>query len=370
MESLAARRASKHGYKKKKLQLSPEVTNSETCPTPPPVRSLKASLAAYEGMELREMQDFIFDKKRFLNASDINIKAFERQQTLSEGEGRTVYKVRHVHTDLILVQKVIHYDNSAETHRVLSRELNLLHECHAPEIVNFFGSFIDDSEIHIILEYMNGGCLHNVLRRVGRIEEITLVHICEKVLKGLEYLERNKVIHRDIKPANILVNTSGRVKLCDFGVSKKLNASCANTFIGTMRYMSPERILGEHYNAKSDIWSLGLSLVEMATGVYPFLPGVDPTNPQIVKSRKPSEFSVNPGEKHRDMAVFDIISAVVNGPIPSLRKTDTKRPTLEELRSSEWITRLGSFRYDLAEWVRSTLPFAQTEDADTFEDMV
>ncbi|EGD72643.1 STE/STE7/MEK1 protein kinase [Salpingoeca rosetta] len=376
MTSLAERRAAKKGLGKGKFQLPSLSPPSPVCATPPPLRSLKASLRGYKGPDRRSMQDFIFNKERFLNACDLNIKAFETLETLAEGEGRGVHKVRHTHTDLILVQKIVHYDHTEETHRVLQRELDLLHDCHAPEVVNFYGSFMERSEVHIIMEYMNGGCLDDVLNRIGRIDEHPLVHICHKVLRGLLYLEQEKIIHRDLKPANILVNTEGDVKLCDFGVSRRLITTRANTFVGTMRYMSPERLHGEEYTVKSDIWSLGISLLEMATGVYPYLPDVDPKNLPMMPKKDPDTKSPT---KRSDLAVFDVISSVVKGPLPRLpakifsapferfvadclHKKAKDRMSLELLKGHEWITTLGAFSFNMSDWVKSTLPTKRLQE--------
>ncbi|KAF5360942.1 hypothetical protein D9756_005079 [Leucocoprinus leucothites] len=91
------------------------------------------------------------------------------------------------------------------------------------------------------------------------------------VLEGLTYLyDVHRIIHRDIKPSNILCNSSGEIKICDFGVSGELINSIADTFVGTSTYMSPERIQGAQYTVKSDVWSLGISLVELALGHFPF----------------------------------------------------------------------------------------------------
>ncbi|MCL7026918.1 hypothetical protein MKW94_021304 [Papaver nudicaule] len=109
-----------------------------------------------------------------------------------------------------------------------------------------YQSFYENGVISIILEYMDGGSLSDFLK---------------KVLKGLWYLHHDKhVIHRDMKPSNLLINHRGEVKITDFGVSAILATTSAerNTFVGTYNYMSPERITGEAYGYKSDIWSLGL----------------------------------------------------------------------------------------------------------------
>jgi len=93
------------------------------------------------------------------------------------------------------------------------------------------------------------------------------------MLRGLDYLHRTmKVIHRDIKPSNILVNKKGYLKIADFGVSGKLacTVACLSSWVGTMTHMSPERLWGEAYYADTDIWSLGLIILECAIGKYPF----------------------------------------------------------------------------------------------------
>ncbi|KAG5221355.1 MAP kinase kinase (MEK) [Salix suchowensis] len=91
------------------------------------------------------------------------------------------------------------------------------------------------------------------------------------VLEGLTYLyDVHRIIHRDIKPSNILCNSAGQIKICDFGVSGELINSIADTFVGTSTYMSPERIQGAQYTVKSDVWSLGISLIELALGRFPF----------------------------------------------------------------------------------------------------
>ncbi|KAJ8792933.1 hypothetical protein J1605_003901 [Eschrichtius robustus] len=119
----------------------------------------------------------------------------------------------------------------------------------------------------------DGGSLDQVLKEAKRIPEEILGKVSIAVLRGLAYLrEKHQIMHRDVKPSNILVNSRGEIKLCDFGVSGQLIDSMANSFVGTRSYMSPERLQGTHYSVQSDIWSMGLSLVELSIGRYPIPP--------------------------------------------------------------------------------------------------
>merc|ERR1711920_130466 len=125
--------------------------------------------------------------------------------------------------------------------------------------------------VHIALEYMDYGSLADLKQKVPKVPENFLALVMMQILEGLKALHLSYVVHRDVKLGNILLNSRGVVKVTDFGISKKLgeHAVC-DTFVGTATHMSPERVLGEDYSFAADIWSLGLCVMELATGTYPY----------------------------------------------------------------------------------------------------
>ncbi|GAA5821000.1 hypothetical protein JCM11251_001914 [Rhodosporidiobolus azoricus] len=198
----------------------------------------------------------------------------EDLQVLSElgsGNGGTVSKALHVPTKAIMAKKVVHIATSDTTRKQILRELQIMHDCASPFIVSFYGAYLQDPHICMCMEFMDKGSLDNIYKKVGPIPEPILGKIALAVVSGLTYLyEVHKIMHRDVKPSNILLNSLGQIKICDFGVSGELINSVADTFVGTSTYMSPERISGDPYTVKSDVWSLGISLVELAIGRFPF----------------------------------------------------------------------------------------------------
>ncbi|TMW56874.1 hypothetical protein Poli38472_006884 [Pythium oligandrum] len=152
------------------------------------------------------------------------------------------------------------------------REINALFDSDCACLVTFYGAFLRDGAVVLALEYMDGGSLENVIHQLGTIPEKVLGNIAFQILYALSYLKTHKRVHRDIKPPNILLNSRGEIKLSDFGIATELSNSIAmcGTFVGTFRYMSPERFQHKPYGYSSDIWSLGLVLMEAATGVFPY----------------------------------------------------------------------------------------------------
>lgn len=189
-------------------------------------------------------------------------------------------------TGRVMAMKEIRLELDENKFKTILKELVILHACTSPFIIDFYGAFFQEGSVYMCIEYMDGGSVDQLYS--GGVPEQVLRKITYATVMGLKYLkEKHNIIHRDVKPTNVLVNTKGRVKICDFGVSGNLVASLAKTQIGCQSYMAPERItqgnttfspmggaVESTYSVSSDIWSLGLSVIECATGKYPYPPEV------------------------------------------------------------------------------------------------
>ncbi|KAF5458804.1 hypothetical protein F2P56_022807 [Juglans regia] len=207
--------------------------------------------------------------------NQLSLADIDTIKVIGKGNGGIVQLVQHKWTGQFFALKVIQMNIEESYRRQIAQELKINQSAQCSYVVVCYQSFYDNGAISIILEYMDGGSLLDFLKKVKTVPEPYLAAICKQVLKGLLYLHHEKhVIHRDLKPSNLLINHIGEVKITDFGVSAILASTSgqANTFVGTYNYMSPERIVGGKYGYKSDIWSLGLVLLECATGQFPYSP--------------------------------------------------------------------------------------------------
>ncbi|KAK1293656.1 Mitogen-activated protein kinase kinase 5 [Acorus calamus] len=202
------------------------------------------------------------------NPSDL-----DRIRRIGSGSGGTVYMVLHRPTGRPYALKVIYGNHEESVRRQICREIEILRTADNPFVVRCHGMFDRAGEIQVLLEYMDGGSLEG--RRIP--DEPTLASVARQVLLGLAYLHRGRIVHRDIKPSNLLINSRREVKIADFGVSRILAQTMdpCNSSVGTIAYMSPERINtdlnhGIYDGFAGDIWSLGLSILEFYLGRFPY----------------------------------------------------------------------------------------------------
>ncbi|XP_075954273.1 dual specificity mitogen-activated protein kinase kinase 2b [Anarhichas minor] len=364
--------------------------------------NLEALKRILEELDLDEQQKkrleaFLTQKAK---VGELRADDFHRVCELGAGNGGVVNKERHKSSGIIMARKLIHLEIKPAIRNQIIRELQVLHECNSPYIVGFYGSFYNDGEISICMEHMDGGSLDQVLKEAKRIPEEILGKVTIAVLRGLVYLrEKHQIMHRDVKPSNILVNSRGEIKLCDFGVSGQLIDSMANSFVGTRSYMSPERLQGTHYSVQSDVWSMGLSLVELSIGRFP-IPPPDAKELEAIFGRpilggsegetlstspRPRP-SGRPGGGHGPaMAIFELLDYIVNEPPPKLPhgvftsdfqdfvtkcliKNPADRADLKMLTNHMFIKRSEVEEVDFAGWLCKTMglnqPSSPTRTAD------
>ena len=197
---------------------------------------------------------------------------FDLIELVGQGNYGRVYKAIHKKTGKIYSAKIAYVEKVSEIES-FKREINILSQCNNQYIVRYYGSYIKGHQIWIILEFCDGGSLYELIKILPRnLNEEEIASLIFMILKGLLFLHENKKIHRDVKTENILLTHEGIAKLADFGVSTQLMHSFSKkiTKIGTPFYMSPEVIMQNKYDYKCDIWSLGITAIEMAEGEPPF----------------------------------------------------------------------------------------------------
>ncbi|CAH0699331.1 unnamed protein product [Spodoptera exigua] len=240
-----------------------------------PPRSPQASETEYR---MRE----VYKVSGKLNVDGVEYRSHvdDLQQLGELGSGTCGHVVKMLHkpsNTVIAVKQMRRSGNSEETKRILM-DLDVVvrsHDC--PYIVRCLGCFVTDADVWICMELM-ASCFDKLLKRLGApIPEAILGKVTVATVNALSYLkDTHGVIHRDVKPSNILLDERGNVKLCDFGISGRLVDSKAKTrSAGCAAYMAPERIdppdpTRPDYDIRADVWSLGISLVELATGVFPY----------------------------------------------------------------------------------------------------
>ncbi|XP_052789585.1 dual specificity mitogen-activated protein kinase kinase 7-like isoform X2 [Mya arenaria] len=235
-----------------------------------------------DGVEIEQKYQEIMKQTGLLNINGqkvpTEITDLEPLGELGHGTCGQVVRMRHKQCCVMMAVKQMRRSGNKEENKRIIMDLDVVlksHDC--PYIVQCIGTFITQSEVWICMELMST-CLDKLLKKTKRpIPEKILGKMAVAMVRALHYLkEKHGVIHRDVKPSNILLDAKGTVKLCDFGISGRLVDSKAKTrSAGCAAYMAPERIdppdpTRPDYDIRADVWSLGISLVELATGEFPY----------------------------------------------------------------------------------------------------
>lgn len=211
-------------------------------------------------------------------------KSFKIVQRLGKGAFGSVYKAVHLDTNYIVALKKIAVEDLDD----IVQEITMLQTSKSPRVVRYaaldafikfqyfcryYGHYFYDDYLWIVMEYCPVGSMSDImlLVRDKGIDEKIIAAVCKAVLLGLNYLHHSKKVHRDIKPENILISQTGQIKLGDFGISSQLTSlnSKKISIVGTPHFMAPEIIQGSGYDSKADIWSLGITAIDLAQAEPP-----------------------------------------------------------------------------------------------------
>ncbi|XP_058530409.1 mitogen-activated protein kinase kinase kinase kinase 1 isoform X2 [Ochotona princeps] len=259
---------------------------------------------------------------------------------LGGGTYGEVFKARDkVSGDVVALKMVkMEPDDDVST---LQKEILMLKTCRHANIVAYHGSYLWLQKLWICMEFCGAGSLQDIYQVTGSLSELQISYVCREVLQGLAYLHSQKKIHRDIKGANILINDAGEVRLADFGISAQIGATLARrlSFIGTPYWMAPEVAavaLKGGYNELCDIWSLGITAIELAE-LQPPLFDVHPLRVLFLMTKsgyQPPRLK----EKGKWSAAFHNFIKV------TLTKSPKKRPSAAKMLTHQMVSQPGLSR--------------------------
>lgn len=197
---------------------------------------------------------------------------------IGAGGMAVVYKATDTKTGNVVALKVLRreYNSDRDFVRRFAREAEAASKMFHENIVNTLDYGEDGGDRYIVMEYVEGQTLKEMIRSMGFIPAKTAIPMCIRILAAVDHAHKNNIVHRDIKPQNILVDQNGQVKVADFGIARKLNQDTEHTrhdpgeTMGSVHYFSPEQASGESVDEKSDLYSVGIVLYEMLTGQLPF----------------------------------------------------------------------------------------------------
>jgi len=318
-----------------------------------PIPTNNSSMKPYKPPSQKKKKKYKVDN---LYSTDDPDEIFDIIQPLGKGAFGMVYKALDKRDGELVALKIMQTEASEEVGS-LEQEVAIMKRCECPYIVNFRGAWLKEDNIFIAMEYCGGGGVLDIMKAMKiTLNEEQIAVVCRETLRALTYVHAQLLIHRDVKAGNILLNHRGQCKLADFGVSYIMDAAMdrAKTILGTPYWMAPEVVdtQEEKYDSKADIWSLGITAIEMAVGKPPY--SNEPPLKVLLKVPKmdpptlPEEVEDDYSDGFKDF----IATCLVKDP--------KKRPTAQELLEHPWIKAAGTLRVTQA-LVTEALPTLERE---------
>eukprot|EP00802_Teleaulax_amphioxeia_P017774 Tamp_17940.p1 GENE.Tamp_17940~~Tamp_17940.p1 ORF type:complete len:381 (-),score=79.82 Tamp_17940:163-1305(-) len=282
------------------------------------------------------------------------LSQFNLGPELGRGEGGGVRIAWHGPAGPMYALKEISINPAQQRHQLMM-ELQSHQGCaQMQDIVKLHDFFYDEGRVYLVLELMDWGSLAHLVdqqrHRGQRMNELVLSVILRRISNALHYLHtQRQLIHRDLKPGNVVIGQAGDVKLSDFGVSRTLETGAkGQTFVGTVGYMSPERLQGFQYSHKADIWSLGIIALECALGQHPFMRYDEGPPPLFdIMQRVVAEDVPLPTPSGLSPQCEDVIRKC-------LEKKESSRPSAEELLQHPFLNLVPpDYEHEvMREWLR------------------
>ena len=306
------------GKKPLMLSLGDSLTNFEDS-----MKDLGATFRI-EGMSLNAEEMRLFGEEVSMDVTYADLIIGRR---IGRGACSAVHVAEHDKSGELFAVKMFNAFDKQQRSQMI-KEIKILTEVDCDCVVPIKGAWHQEGNIGIILQYMDHGSLEFMCNEKIDVDEQALAAIVSQILLGLAYLHFDNRVHRDIKPANVLINSEGSVKLSDFGIATALqNTATIGSAVGSYRYMAPERLLAEKYDQSSDIWSVGIMVIQLWTKIYPF------------------HYCCYPVDLHTELETIDFSIFLEELGFPAqlkafllriLVRVPSKRATAGELLEDEW----------------------------------
>ncbi|RKO99209.1 hypothetical protein CXG81DRAFT_14824 [Caulochytrium protostelioides] len=240
---------------------------------PPPAAAAARPLKKKKDPRLSQMSESqIMERLRKVVSPGDPTQRFAKVKKVGQGASGSVYLARRISTQGTVAIKQMDLAHQPRKELIVN-EILVMKESQHPNIVNYLDSFLVKHELWVVMEFMEGGPLTDIIEANAGMSERNIATITREALQGLAHLHSRQIIHRDIKSDNVLLDISGHVKITDFGFCAKLTADKGKraTMVGTPYWMAPEVVKQKEYGAKVDVWSLGIMAIEMIEGEPPYL---------------------------------------------------------------------------------------------------